>query len=50
MALRAGDLIELLTALGPGDTLLFGVSGPEAHVLADAGDAYRHVLMPLGRA
>jgi DNA polymerase-3 subunit beta len=48
--LRASDVIELLTAVGPEAGLLLGVTGPEAPVLAVTADGYRHVLMPLGRA
>jgi DNA polymerase-3 subunit beta len=48
--LRAGDVVELLRAVGPEATLLLGVTGPEAPVLAATADGYRHVLMPLGRA
>jgi hypothetical protein len=48
--LRASDVMDLLAALEPAATLVFGVTGPEAPVLAIAGDGYQHVLMPMGRA
>jgi DNA polymerase-3 subunit beta len=38
VALKAGDRTELPAALEPETTLLFGVTGPEAPVLAVAGD------------
>ncbi len=47
VALKASDLIELLVALEPEATLWFGVTGPEAPVLAVDGEDYRHLLMPL---
>ncbi len=50
VALKASDLLDLLAALEPETTLLFGVTGPEAPVLAVPGEGYRHPLMPLWRA
>jgi hypothetical protein len=49
VVLKASDLVELPGALEPETTLLFGVTGPEAPVLAVAGADYRHLLMPLWR-
>jgi hypothetical protein len=40
-------LVELLAALEPESTLLFGVAGAGEPVVASDGDGYRHVLMPL---
>ncbi len=47
VALNPRGLIEMLAALEPDATLLFGVAGPEAPVVASDGDGYRHVLVPL---
>jgi DNA polymerase-3 subunit beta len=47
VALRAGDLIELLKVLSLDEVIVFGVEGGAAPVLVFAGDGYCHALMPL---
>ena len=47
VALNPRYLVELLAALEPESTLLFGVTGPGEPVVASDGDGYRHVLVPL---
>ncbi len=47
VALNPRYLLELLATLEPEEVLLFGVTGPEAPVVASDGRGYRHVLMPL---
>jgi hypothetical protein len=49
VTLRASDLVKELAAQEPGTTLLFGVTGPEAPVLAVAGEDYRYLLRSLWR-
>jgi DNA polymerase-3 subunit beta len=50
VALNPRYLLELLSALEPESTILLGVAGPNAPVVATDGDGYRHVLgtLPAG--